>query len=122
MSQLIFVYNADSGLFNTLTDIAHKIISPSTYSCNLCSLTHSYFAVKKDWTEFLSGIDAELEFLHKDELIEKYGPSNISLPVIFLYRDKQLQEWITTAEINACSRIEDLKTLIVTKLKASSPD
>lgn len=25
---LIFVYNADSGLFNTVTDIAHKVLSP----------------------------------------------------------------------------------------------
>lgn len=119
MPQLVFVYNADSGLFNTLTDIAHKIISPSTYSCNLCSLTHSYFAVKKDWTEFLSGIDAELEFLHKDELAEKYGLTKLSLPVILLNKNNQLEEWISTAEINECSQIEDLKTLIISKLSAT---
>lgn len=58
--QLVFVYNADSGLFNTVTDIAHKIISPSTYSCQLCTLTHSYFSVKKDWTDFLAELDARL--------------------------------------------------------------
>jgi len=28
--QLVFVYNADSGMFNTLTDIAHKVFSPKT--------------------------------------------------------------------------------------------
>ena len=32
IDQLIFVYNADSGLFSSLTDFAHKSISPST--CN----------------------------------------------------------------------------------------
>ena len=46
--KLIFIYNADSGLFNTVTDIAHKIFSPETYSCNLCALTHDYFTVRDE--------------------------------------------------------------------------
>jgi len=33
---LIFVYYGESGLFNTLTHVAHKISSPQTYPCNLC--------------------------------------------------------------------------------------
>ncbi len=28
---IVFVYNADSGLFNALPDIAHKTFSPATY-------------------------------------------------------------------------------------------
>jgi hypothetical protein len=51
---LVFVYNADSGssgLFNTLTDIAHKLISPHTYSRNLCALTHSNPGMRKEWKE-----------------------------------------------------------------------
>ena len=38
--ELLFVYNADTGLFNTVADAAHKILSPSTYSCNLCKVTY----------------------------------------------------------------------------------
>jgi len=30
--ELLFVYNADSGLFNSVADAAHKILAPSTYS------------------------------------------------------------------------------------------
>ena len=116
MPQLIFVYNADSGMFNTLTDIAHKILSPKTYSCQLCSLTHSYFAVKKDWTEFLSGIDAELEFLHKDELVNKYGEIKRNLPVILTKQDRQLDTWISAEEINQCKSLEALQKLILKRL------
>ena len=29
---LLFVYNADSGLFNTMADIGHKLLSPETYA------------------------------------------------------------------------------------------
>ena len=32
---IVFVYNADSGLFNMVTDTAHKMLSPDTYECNL---------------------------------------------------------------------------------------
>ena len=119
---LIFVYNADSGLFNTVTDIAHKIISPNTYSCQLCSLTHSYFAVKKDWTDFLAGIDAKLEFLHRDELQEKYGVKDIALPVILIQQDKRLETWLSHQEINACPDIETLKDLITDRLHLTNRD
>ena len=46
---LIFVYNADSGLFNTLTDIAHKTFAPETYSCNLCAITFGTFGMRTEW-------------------------------------------------------------------------
>ncbi len=42
VDELIFVYNADAGLFSLVSDFAHKIISSENYAC------------KK-------------EFLHKDE-------------------------------------------------------
>ncbi len=29
--KIVFVYNANSGLMNTVLDIGHKIISPDTY-------------------------------------------------------------------------------------------
>ena len=37
--KLIFVYNADSGLVNTLMNIGYKAISPQTYESKLCDLT-----------------------------------------------------------------------------------
>ncbi len=64
---LMFVYNADSGMFNTLSDMAHKVFSPRTYSCNLCALTHSTFSMRDEWKEFIESLGVELEFLHRDE-------------------------------------------------------
>ena len=43
MMKLIFVYNAGSGKLNALFDMAHKIVSPTTYECSLCALTHDAF-------------------------------------------------------------------------------
>ncbi len=69
---LVFVYNADSGLFNLLTDITHKIFSPQTYNCNLCAVTHDKFGMKNEWREYLKTLNTPVEFLHADEFKAKY--------------------------------------------------
>lgn len=69
---LVFVYNADSGLFNLLTDIAHKAFSPKTYACNLCAITHSSFGMKNEWRQYLDNLNISFEFLHADELKADY--------------------------------------------------
>lgn len=112
-TSLIFVYNADSGIFNTLSDIAHKIISPQTYECNLCAITHSHFSMRKPWGEFLKTLDAELEFLHRDELIKQYGKQNDVLPAIFVKQaNNNLKVAIAADEINQCKTMQDLQKAI----------
>src|SRR3954464_123565 len=80
---LVVVYNADSGVFNALADVAHKIFSPDTYACNLCALTHTAFGMRSEWKLFLEGLGVPLEFLHADELRSRYGLEGVSLPAIF---------------------------------------
>ncbi|MDH5778678.1 MAG: hypothetical protein OEZ33_10725, partial [Gammaproteobacteria bacterium] len=89
----------------------------STYSCQLCQLTHSYFSVKQDWVSFLEEIDADCEFLHRDELEQKYGVTGAELPVIFQRQDKKLDEWMNQKEINDCDSIAALKDRINKKLQ-----
>lgn len=114
---LLFVYNADSGIFNTLTDIAHKIFSPDTYECNLCAITHSHFSMRKEWGDYLKTLNANLEFLHRDELIKQYGEQNASLPAIFFVGDnKKLELAVDSDKINQCTTIEDLQTAIQNSL------
>ena len=109
---LIFVYNADSGVYNALTDLAHKTFSPATYSCNLCALTYGTFGMRADWKEFLQGLDRSLEFLHADELQEKYGLTNVPLPAIFERESTTMRLLIDDKKINACRTVDDLKKLI----------
>ena len=114
---LVFVYNADSGLFNTLSDIAHKLLSPQTYACNLCAITHSAFAMNKAWKEYLAGLDADLEFLHADELKSRYGITDVPLPAVFRWEDGKLEVCIDAKAVNTCKDSDDLKTLIERALK-----
>lgn len=111
--KLIFIYNADSGLFNTVTDIAHKIFSPQTYSCNLCALTHDYFTVRDEWKAFIAGLGVECEFLHRDEMQQRFPDLDIALPAL-LRQGKGAPRLCLSAEaINRCTDMASLKKAII---------
>ena len=112
---LVFVYNADGGLFNGLADLAHKVFSPQTYACNLCSLTYSHFGMKREWKEFLGSLDLPMEFLHRDEFEARHGMKDVRLPAILKKVNDQLEAWIDAEAINSCKTVEDLKQLITQK-------
>jgi hypothetical protein len=115
---LVFVYNADSGLFNTLTDIAHKVFAPETYACNLCAITFGTFGMRTEWKEYLESLTADFEFLHRDELAARYQLCSPDLPAVFRKDGEQLSLWISATEINACGSIDELKQLISGKFNA----
>ena len=110
--QLVFVYNADSGMFNTLTDIAHKVFSPQTYECNLCAISHSYLSERSEWKEFIEELGAECEFLHRDEFLKKYTSDEKEFPIIFELVDGELIPSLPATKINACKSMDDLKQAI----------
>jgi len=110
--QLVFVYNADSGMFNTLTDIAHKVFSPQTYECNLCAISHSYLSERSEWKEFIQELGVQCEFLHRDEFLKKYKSDETNFPVIFELIDGELKSGLTADKINNCKSMDDLKVAI----------
>lgn len=117
-TSLIFVYNADSGLFNTVTDIAHKILSPRTYSCQLCALTHGYFSVREEWVGFLKSLQIDCEFLHRDEFKQTYQQDTDELPAIFLKNGEgKIEAFADKLSIEACNDLDALKTLLREKLQ-----
>jgi len=111
-SAIVFVYNANSGLFNTIADMAHKVFSPQTYQCNLCALTNSMFGMRKTWQEFLATLEIPFEFLHADELQNRFFIKGVRLPAIFKKQGEQLTLLITANAIDKCSTLEELKLLI----------
>jgi hypothetical protein len=112
---LVFVYNADSGLFNALADAAHKIFSPRTYQCNLCALTHTAVGMRGEWRRFLDGLDSRPEFLHADELRERYGVAGVPLPAVFIRKGENVEVLAGADSINACGTLDELKRLILSR-------
>lgn len=114
--QLLFVYNANSDLFSSVADFAHKILSPSTYLCQLCALTYGNFSIKQQWKSFIENLGMSAAFLHKDEFQKQY-PLQPALPAVFIEINGKIQEIISSKEINACRTLEDLKFLITEKIQ-----
>ena len=111
--RLVFVYNADSGLFNTLADIGHKIFSPETYACDLCALTHGYFSERREWRSFVESLAIPCEFLHRDEFLLAYPEQKeLTYPVVLFIDDIEQRICLSREDLAACDNIETLKQAI----------
>lgn len=110
--ELVFVYNADSGLFNAMADTAHKIFAPKTYNCNLCKVTYGWFTESEHWRAFLSGLDARCTFLHRDEFKAGYPDINVALPAVLHRTGGHLGVCIDAEALNGCQGIDDLIQLV----------
>lgn len=108
--KLVFVYNANAGKLNAAFDMAHKLLSPATYSCSLCSLTHGVFSEKQAWKKFRESSSLEIEFLHKDEF-EKQGNEATTYPVILL-RGKPMEVVVDAKKLSALPDVESLISLL----------
>ena len=113
---IIFVYNADSGWFNGLTDYVHKIVSPDTYECNLCAITYGNLGMKKQWSSYLKSLPNPIKFIHKDEITDTTISSS-QLPAIFLSNEKSIQLLASADETDNLNNLDELIDLMNDKLK-----
>jgi hypothetical protein len=123
-SELILVYNADSGVTSLLKDAIHRTFFPSTYQCNLCALTYGRFSVKNEWRSFIEQLQMPYEFLHRDEFYQKLEAhpdhlGDMEFPAIFLNREDKIQILVNHEEINNCKTLDQLMRLITQKLKGA---
>ncbi|HET9946480.1 MAG TPA: hypothetical protein VFQ63_00245 [Patescibacteria group bacterium] len=117
MTKLLFVYNANSSLFNQLGDLIHKTVSPRTYPCRLCGLTYSGVSMKREWKEFIEALPFQSAFLHKDEFVKKYLTfSNTPLPAVFLEKGNSLTLFLNAQEINKLQTLNELKDVVESKV------
>lgn len=113
MVKLIFIYNAKSGLINKTFDYAHKIFSPISYSCDLCSITHGNFGPKKEWNEFASNLKVTVEIYYSDQVNEKY--SIYGFPSVLFEKDSKVTALMVSDDFKGLS-VNYLIRLIELKL------
>ncbi|GAB3818369.1 hypothetical protein [Pontibacter rugosus] len=106
-SKLLFVYNAETGFFNKLTDMVHKIVSPDTYACSLCALTYGKFTMFEDWAEYLQSLPLKVEFIYKNEwrhkeVYDKY-------PLVALRQNGSITLLLKAEELNSMKSLAELK-------------
>jgi hypothetical protein len=97
--KIVFIYNAKSGFLSELTDAVTKVLSPGSYSCDLCKITYGTLSMKSDWRDYLASLPQEKIFLHKDELVGEYDKYNkYELPTILLENESGVVELITAKD------------------------
>ena len=115
--KLIFVYNADSGLVSTLKDYVHKTVSPSTYQCNLCALTFGNVGMHNKWSSFVDELAVPVEFLHRNELRNRFDTEDLLLPAILKADGSDISVLITAKEINDLWTLDELIGLVSVRVK-----
>lgn len=107
--KLIFVYNADSDFASSVKDTAHKLISPSTYPCNLCKLTYPLVSMDREWKKFVESLPYKVSFLHRDELHNQYPKQKgIRLPAVFKEDSSGIRLFVSHDEISKAKNVQEL--------------
>ncbi len=109
MQKLIFIYNAKSGMFNQSVDFLHKVFSPKTYACDLCSITHGNFGSKKDWANFISEIKVNTEFKYCNQ--RSAAEKKFNCPVVLLENSENIEQLVASSELKDLN-LHDLIAII----------
>ena len=88
-------------------DFAHKIISPTTYPCDLCALTHGHFGERKEWINFLQESNFKIEFHHIEDFEQKYNIED-EYPIIYTRMEDSLKPILNAKEIAAIKDVNEL--------------
>ena len=105
--KVIVVYNANENIKSAILDYAHKVFSPSTYRCELCSLTHSNIGPRKEWRSFRKSVNLVLDVMYIESFEERFN-HRFNYPVILLEIQDNLEVIMTKDEIANHSSIESL--------------
>lgn len=107
--KLLLVYNADSGVFNAVSDSVKKAVRPEEYECSLCAVTHGLVAMRHEWRKFLGSLPMEKEILHRDEMVKSGLKGSFSLPAIVLETaPRDYAVLVGSDELNAITDLSEL--------------
>ena len=115
MEKVLFMSNAGFEKVHSSFDVWHKGFSLNNYTCNLCSLSHGVLQEDETWKAFRKSEKHSMEFLHKDEFQKQYKSKfghKFTFPIVLAATDNGLEIFISSAEINAIERPEELIGLI----------
>ncbi len=113
--QLVIAYNAQAGIVAGVMDSIHKTVSPETYACDLCALTHGLLTMRPTWRQWLRELPIEVSVFHKPDFAEAFPASNdVALPLVGIARGAELTVMLSANEIGTFKDIDSL----VAELKA----
>lgn len=116
--RLILLYNAESGFLNAVWDSVQKIVSPGSYACALCALTHGTFTMRGTWRVFLNSLPLAVEEYHRDEFASAFPDLEIR-PAAILIADSEARPrtLVSAEELDAIESLDRLIEVVERRLK-----
>lgn len=121
--RLVFVYNANSGWVNAFADTIHKIVSPETYACALCSLTHGVAGMKGEVKRYLNASVMETVCYHSDEIPQQLNGLIYSAggaQAVLLEKEGRYHVLISVTELKPLKTSADFLSKLSFKLRQYS--
>ena len=112
IDRLIFIYNADGGIAQGVLDTLHKTLSPTTYPCSLCAITHGVLRINPKWRYWLKQLDVPVFFQHKDDTPYR----DVALPVVLAERNGEAHALLDAAQLNALGNVDALIAALEARL------
>ncbi|ANE48774.1 hypothetical protein SY83_06975 [Paenibacillus swuensis] len=118
VQEILFVYNAKSGMLHGLMDLIHKTVSPSTYPCKLCEITYGMTGMRKEWKRYVHSLGYPVTFLHLDELAP--GLPSTRYPCAIARTNTGYEELISAEEMNRLTTLTELMAALSRQIKPLS--
>lgn len=98
-------------MVNAVMDAAHKILSPATYTCALCAITHGAVSEHPQWKEYREKEGKDFVFLYRDEFEKQYRSKwlpKFTYPIILEAGSEGLQVLIGSQELSEIDGVAQL--------------
>lgn len=106
--RLLIVYNAEAGIAAGIKDSFHKLLSPETYPCSLCALTHGTVRMDPAWKRFLARTKMDVRVYHRPDFRERYPDLELALPAVLIERGREPRLLIGAEELRTLTSIDAL--------------
>lgn len=119
-ARLVFVYNANAGLLAGALDSIHKTLSPDTYACDLCELTHGIFNMRPQWRQYLKELPIEASFYHRPDFRLAFPElADEPLPVVGIVEEGQFTKLLDVDALGQINNVDQLVSALKAKLGSS---
>ena len=123
-AELLVVYNADRGFFNTVFSSIHKTLSPETYTCELCRLSYGMTGMIGAWKTYLEYLPLSVRSFHRDQFRDAFpNLRETRLPAILSRgADGRCRELLGADAINSAGNLTTLINLLDEALAKKDAD
>jgi hypothetical protein len=109
--RLVFVYNTDGGVLETVRDIWVRVTRPADYDCALCLLTYGARGMDQRWRRFTRSLGLPVAFLHRDQFRAQFATSplrDVELPAAVVEDRGALVQVVSADRMRAAADLDQL--------------